>query len=58
VRNEHENFDRLLQSLHVVDLGIIIGSGLEECLLLTEFAEQLHQYLGKKPLKFHGEFLD
>ena len=46
-RNEHDNIDRLLHSLHVADLGIIIGPGLEETTLLTEFAQLLHEFLGE-----------
>lgn len=38
---------QLLKALHVVDVGIVIGSGLEECHLLTEFAQLLHEFISK-----------
>jgi hypothetical protein len=44
----HDSRDRLLSALKILDSGIIIGSGLDECPLLTEFAQLLHELLGKK----------
>lgn len=48
VRNhENHNLEQLLKALKIVDVGIVTGSGLEECQLLTEFAQLLHDFLGK-----------
>lgn len=48
VKNQKDNdLKTFLKALHVLDVGIIIGSGLEESNLLIEFAELLHDYLGK-----------
>lgn len=44
---ENLNLEALLKALHVLDVGIIIGSGLNECQLLTQFAQQLHEYIGQ-----------
>lgn len=48
VKNQKDHdLDWLMKALHVLDVGIIIGSGLDESHLLTEFAELLHELLGK-----------
>ncbi|CRK99551.1 CLUMA_CG012868, isoform A [Clunio marinus] len=39
------NLDNFLEALHILDLGIIMGSGLEESNRLTECAQYLHNYL-------------
>lgn len=46
--NQNHDLDSLLKALYVIDVGIVIGSGLEECRLLTEFAQELHKYAGEK----------
>lgn len=46
VRNQKE-LESLLKALKILDVGIIIGSGLEESKLLLEFAQLLHEFLGK-----------
>lgn len=45
--NQNHDFELMLIALHVLDVGVIIGSGLEEYYLLTEFAQLLHEQIGK-----------
>jgi hypothetical protein len=40
--------DQLLSALNVLDLAIVIGSGLTESNLLTQFAQLLHELLSKQ----------
>lgn len=48
VRNQKDcDLERLLKALKVLDVGIIMGSGLEESELLSQFAQMLHEFLGK-----------
>lgn len=49
---DNQNLDTLLKALHVLDVGIVIGSGLDKCQLLTKFAQQLHEYIGENWLIF------
>jgi len=42
------NFEQLQKALHALDVAIMIGTGLEESILLTEFAQQLHEFLSKR----------
>lgn len=46
-KNNSTNEENLLESLRVLDLGIIIGAGLMEIHCVTEFAELLHAHIGK-----------
>lgn len=41
------DLETMLKAMRVLDVGIIIGSGLEESSLLTEFAQLLHEFLGE-----------
>lgn len=45
--NQVHDLKQQLKVLYVVDLGIIIGTGLEEASLLTELAQLLHELIGK-----------
>lgn len=45
-KKNSNNEEQLLESLRILDLGIIIGAGLKEIHCLTEFAELLHIYIG------------
>lgn len=46
VQNQQkQTLEHLLKALHVLDVGIIIGSGLQEASLVTEFAQLLHEFL-------------
>ena len=41
------NIENLQKALHVLDVAIITGTGLNNSYLLTEFAQLLHEFLGK-----------
>lgn len=45
-KQNSNNEEKLLESLRILDLGIIIGAGLMEIHCLTEFAELLHTHIG------------
>ena len=45
-KNSSNNEVKLLESLRILDLGIIIGAGLMEFHCVIEFAELLHTYIG------------
>lgn len=45
-KNSCNNEEKLLESLRILDLGIIIGAGLKEFHCVTEFADLLHTYIG------------
>lgn len=44
---KNQSLDRLLQALHILDTGIIVVSESEESALLIEFAQLLHEIIGK-----------
>src|SRR5690349_19152049 len=46
-KQQNHNLESLLKALKVIDCGIIMGIGLEVSKLLTEFAEMLHDFIGK-----------
>lgn len=47
-KHEGQNQDQLLSALNILDTGIVIGTGLDECSLLTDFAQVLHEMIGKR----------
>lgn len=55
----NKDFDKnqFLKALQVLDLAIIIGAGLDECHLLTEFAQLLHEFMGKHICLFIEQFI-
>lgn len=46
-RGDSQKLDNLLKALKFIDVGIVVGTGLKESHLLTEFAQLLHEYIGK-----------
>lgn len=43
---KRQSLDKLLLALRCIDVGIVVGSGLNESHLLTEFAQLLHELIG------------
>lgn len=46
-KQNHLEKEEMLKALNVLDLAIIIGSGLEEARMLTIFAQKLHELMGE-----------
>lgn len=51
------DLNRLKKALYVLDVAIVVGAGLEESQLLTEFAQLLHDFLGKLVVYFFQTYL-
>lgn len=45
--DKHSSFDQFIKALRVLDIGIIIGTGTDQCQLLTSIAQLLHDLMGK-----------
>lgn len=36
-----------IEAVKILDVAIMIGSGLDECELITDFTQKVHDYIGK-----------
>lgn len=45
--NSDTNFDEFIEAIQVLDVGIMIGFGLDDCEWMKEFTQKLHDYVGE-----------
>lgn len=45
--DKHRSFNELIKALRVLDIGIIVGTGTDQCQPLTSIAQLLHDLMGK-----------
>lgn len=48
LKSNDESFAELIEAIRILDIGIMIGFGLDDCEWVKEFTQKLHDYVGKR----------